>query len=287
MKRLIINADDLGMTPGINRAIARCHSEGVVSSSTLMANSAAFGEAVAYAKQTPTLGVGCHVVLLDGEPLSSRETIPSLLKPSGAPYVTIGEFAPRALRGHFHENEIESEASAQLAKIRAAGLEPTHIDAHKHAQMFPAVLRPLLRAAKTAGVRAIRNPFEAAGVLPFSAKIRPLKMAIRSTEVAVLRLMRKSFMREVEQAGLKTTRGCIGVAATGSMTIELFEQMMARLPEGDWELCTHPGYNDADLGGIRTMLRAAREAEMALLTSERARLALKKHAIELISFREL
>jgi hopanoid biosynthesis associated protein HpnK len=286
MKRLIVNADDFGMTHGINRAILLCHRTGIVTSTTLMANGAALPDAIAKAKQTPTLGVGCHVVLLDGEPLLEAEKITSLLKPSGEPYVTIGEFAPRALLGRFNAAQVEAETRAQFEEIQQTGIELTHFDAHKHAQMFPALLRPMLRAAQRLGIPACRNPFEPAGLFPLGARLRNKKFAVRSAEVAVLRLLRHRFRTIVREHGLKTPDGSIGIAATGTMTLATFETMLSRLPEGTWELCSHPGFNDAELDSVRTMLRASREAEMELLSSPEARALLTKYGVELTSYKQ-
>src|SRR5436853_6379141 len=112
MPRLIINADDFGLTAGVNRAITEAHTSGVVTSSTLMANSSAFDQAVAAAKASPKLSVGCHVMLVDGAPLKSHDTVRSLLVNADSPrFVTgISEFARRALRGKLQAEEIYAEA---------------------------------------------------------------------------------------------------------------------------------------------------------------------------------
>src|SRR5512141_57922 len=102
MKRLIVNADDFGLTTGVNRAIIECHQRGIVTSATLMANSAAFEDAVALAKQNPRLSVGCHVTLMDGEPLLPASKVSSLLRDGREFHRTITDFAPRALLGRFH-----------------------------------------------------------------------------------------------------------------------------------------------------------------------------------------
>jgi hopanoid biosynthesis associated protein HpnK len=286
VKRLIVNADDLGLTNGVNQAIVRAHAAGVVTSATLMANSAAFDEAVALASANPGLSVGCHVVLLDGAPLSQPERVSSLLRTRREFFTTIGQFAPRALLSHFRPEEIKAEARVQFEKLRHAGISISHFDAHKHAHMFPSVLGPILEAAREAGIRAVRNPFEPAATLPFSAVAGSKKMAIRSAEVAVLRTLRSAFMSSVRKAGLVTPDGSIGVAATGSLNLGLLQQMIERLPEGTWELVCHPGYNDGELASVRTSLKASRQYEFELLTSPVVRETLERNGVELISFRE-
>ncbi len=154
MRRLIVNADDFGLTAGVNRAIAEAHQRGIVTSATLMANSQAFTEAVETAKSfgaADRLGVGCHVVLLDGEPLSSPDKVPTLLESSNGTCrfrESLNDFVIASFRHKLNPDEIEAEAGAQIARMQAAGIEPSHFDTHKHAHMFPAVLRPLLRAAR-------------------------------------------------------------------------------------------------------------------------------------------
>src|SRR5947208_962069 len=105
--RLILNADDFGLTPGINRAVAELHAAGALTSATLMANGPAFDDAVAIAHANPTLGVGCHIVLTDGTPVSPPETIPTLLSPDGKTFrPSLSDFFLAVLRGKVSEDDI-------------------------------------------------------------------------------------------------------------------------------------------------------------------------------------
>jgi len=168
MKRLIVNADDFGLTHGVNRAIIACHERGIVSSTTLMATGARFDEAVALASQMPRLSVGCHVVLVDGSPLLPPSKVRSLLAPGTERfYHSIGEVLQAVALGRFRAEEVEAEASAQFAYLKSAGVSISHFDAHKHTHMFPSILKPLLRAAAAHEIRAVRNPFEAPGGVSF------------------------------------------------------------------------------------------------------------------------
>src|SRR5712672_3642287 len=161
MRRLIVNADDFGLTSGVNRAIVESHTRGIVTSATLMANGRGFEDATRLAKTVPRLSVGCHVVLIDGEPVLDAAQIPSLTSSnSGGVRFRDGlkSFAARALTGRVNEREIELEATAQIRKLESAGISVSHLDTHKHTHLFPTVLRPVLRAARSCGVRAVRNP---------------------------------------------------------------------------------------------------------------------------------
>jgi len=289
MRRLIINADDFGLTGGVNRAIVEAHEGGVVSSATLMANGQAFDDAIALAQCRPRLGVGCHLVLVDGAPLLDPTAVRSLLDRGGSagnPHFREGitRFGMLALLGRLRENEIEAEATAQIRKLQAAGVKVTHLDSHKHTHTFPRVLRPLLRAAASCGVRAIRNPFER---IQGSQLAASPSLWRRWAEVGVLRGLARQFREAVQQAGIATPDGTLAIVATGSLNERLFRLMVEHLPDGTWELVCHPGYNDADLREVHTRLRQSREQELQILTSPATRELLAANGIEIVSFREL
>src|SRR5580698_8573157 len=159
--RLIINADDFGLTPGINRAIVELHRAGVVTSATLMATGPAFDDAVALALANPTLGVGCHLVLIDGMPLCHAESIPTLLGGDGKTFRRSNvDFAQAALRGTIDADDIARETLAQIQRLQRAGIDVTHIDSHKHSHLLPAVASTVFHIANRCGVPSMRNPFE-------------------------------------------------------------------------------------------------------------------------------
>ena len=296
MRRLIVNADDLGMTTGINRGIIEGCEKGIVTSTTLMATASAFDDAVARARdldqRQPRVSIGCHVVLLDGEPALPPERLSSLLeRPAnngvGELRISLNGFARSALTGKLRPDEIEAEATAQITRIQNAGIKPSHFDCHKHAHIFPAVLKPLLRAAREMGISAVRNPFGLLFPLPFSRMIRNPKLWRRVAELGMLRNFATTFQQEVNRHGLRTPDGSVGVAITGTLDLNSFLDLVEALPEGTWEFVCHPGYNDADLDRVRTRLRQSREQELKVLTSAEARAALKRRSIELISYHDL
>lgn len=291
MRRLIINADDFGLTAGVNRAIVEAHENGVVTSATLMANGQGFEQAIALARSRPRLSVGCHMVLVDGAPLLDQTAVRSLLdrgsNSSGRhPHFREGitQFGALALLGRLDESEIEAEATAQIRKLQAAGITVTHLDSHKHTHLFPRVLRPLLRAAATCGVRAIRNPFER---IQGSQLAASPSLWRRWTEVGILRSLARQFRDAVQHAGISTPDGTLAIVATGSLNERLLRLMVENLPDGTWELVCHPGYNDVELRAVRTRLRESRERELRILTSSSTRDLLAANRVELVSFREL
>jgi predicted glycoside hydrolase/deacetylase ChbG (UPF0249 family) len=294
VRRLIVNADDFGLTSGVNRAILEAHQHGIVTSTTLMANASAFAGAAELAKSLPDgrpLSVGCHVVLLDGEPLLAPDKVRSLLSSginNGARFRdSLNDFVIASFRRKLNPDEIETEATAQMRRIQASGIQASHFDTHKHAHMFPAVLRPLLSAAKACGVAAVRNPSGQVWPLPLSNLLRTRQLWKRFAQLNVLRNFASGFREEVARHGLRTTDGSLGVLATGTLDLKLFTAMIDGMPEGTWEFVCHPGYNDAELDGVRTRLRQSREQELQLLTSPEARQLLELRGIELISYCEL
>ncbi len=264
MSRLIINADDFGLTAGINRAIAELHRAGLLTSASLMAKATATNDAITMARSTPSLGVGCHVVLVDGEPVLPPAEIPTLVDPgTGRFQRTLGAFLRRLLSGRIRAAEMEAEAAAQIALLQAEGVALTHIDTHKHTHIFPAVLKPLLRAAAARGIRAIRNPFEPA----WSLRATPGAPWPRRMQLHLLRRRSPAFRKLVAAASLATTDGAIGVMAAGRLDANAITSLLRSIPPGAWELVTHPGYNDGDLAQAGTRLLASRDVERQALLS--------------------
>lgn len=284
MIRLIVNADDFGLTSGVNRAIAEGHKNGIVSSSTLMANGPKFAEAVEIAKNNPQLGVGCHVTLVDGSPVTAPLQVPSLLKKADRFRTGFGEFALASFFGKFSAQEIEAEATAQFRKLQDAGIAITHFDTHKHVHLFPKIVSPILRAAKACGVRAVRNPFGPVRILHLRAQPSSWK---RWTQVSFLNSLSGRFRRVVINSGLRTTDGTIGVVGTGSMNAEHLRLLLQTIPEGTWEFVSHPGYLDSDLQKAGTRLLESREVELQMLTAPAIRDFIHASGITLCSYRDL
>jgi predicted glycoside hydrolase/deacetylase ChbG (UPF0249 family) len=284
--RLIINADDFGLTQGVNRAIAELHQARALTSATLMATGAAFDDAVALAHANPTLGVGCHVTLTDGIPVSSPKSIPTLLGANGKSFrPSLGDFVQMLLRGRISEEEIEREAFAQVEKLQRAGIHVTHLDTHKHTHLFPAVTRPLLRVAERCSIGAIRNPFERSWSLALGHGNR-----LRRFQVKLLGSLQNRFERHalIRDAQVLTTDGTIGISATGHLDAPALHQLLAAMPtEGTFELCCHPGYNDADLDHVTTRLRTHRDMERSALLAELPARSLQPNAPQLINYGDL
>jgi chitin disaccharide deacetylase len=275
VKRLIINADDFGLTSGVNRAVMEMSRAGVLTSATLMASAPATAEAAEAALHQSSFGpgfggagfgVGCHVVLVDGRPMLPAERITTLIdprSPKGSPRFrpTLGGLITDLLRGRVSEADIEAEAVAQIRRLQELDIQVTHVDTHKHTHAFPWVLRPLLRAAVLCNVACIRNPFEP----EWSVAAAPKTGLKRRLQVRALNTQRAYFLAATEHIGMVTTNGSLGVLATGAMTAETLRQTIQAMPDGTWELVCHPGYCDTSLKAAGTRLVESREVEREAL----------------------
>jgi predicted glycoside hydrolase/deacetylase ChbG (UPF0249 family) len=219
------------------------------------------------------------VVLVDGQPVLPPRAIPSLVDPQTGSFVrTLRDFVLRLLTGRIRAAEIQAEASAQIKLLQSSGVHLTHIDTHKHTHMFPAVLRPVLRAARAAGIRAVRNPFEPA----WAVRATTGAALARIAEVTVLRVEQPLFSKILIEEQFASTDGTIAVAGTGILSSNALRSLLGKLPPGTFELVTHPGYNDADLLRVRTRLRESREIERnALITIK------EFPSVDLVSFADL
>ena len=286
--QLILNADDFGLTRGVNRAIGELAAAGVLTSATLMASGGAFDDAVAVAHAKPTLAVGCHIVLTDGAPVSAPDRIPSLIGSDGKHFrPLLRDFLRALFTGRIREQDVYRESLAQIQRLQAAGINVTHVDSHKHTHMFPNVLRPILRAAKACGVRAVRNPFEPRRCWPHSMFLGSTKMWLRSAGVTCFSIFGQAFRRAVQEEGMLTTDGTVGIVATGKLDSKILVSILEALPEGTWELVCHPGYADADLAAAGTRLTGSREIELEALTSPGVKSLISRRKIALISYADL
>lgn len=261
---LLVNADDFGLTSGVNLSIAELARARALSSATLMATGPAFDEAVALIQSTPAFEVGCHILLVDGTPVLPPAQIPTLC-PNGQSFrATLASFVRDLLTFRIRPEEITAEAIAQIRRLQDAGIRVSHLDSHMHTHVFSGILRPILRAAEICRIPAIRNPFEPAWALGATTGAS----LFRRAAVVALQTEHRAFLRLVRESGLKTPSGTIGVLATGITGAEAvratLRALLAAMPPDSaatWELVCHPGYPDAALERVRTRLRASRGHE--------------------------
>jgi predicted glycoside hydrolase/deacetylase ChbG (UPF0249 family) len=277
VRRLIINADDFGLTSGVNRAIAEAHSHGVVTSTTLMANGRVRSLLAPAGREALSFPARSSGVAAVAPTVGSTNRF----------YDGFGQIAVRSFRGRLDSQQIEEEVTAQIRRLQEAGVAVTHVDAHKHTHMVPQVAEAIMRAASVCGVRAIRNPFVPMRPIIFAHVMRRPKLWTRYSEVTVLRRYHHAFVERLHRHNMICPDGSFGVVVTGSLDMELFRAVIGCVPDGTWEFVCHPGYQDQELSLVNTRLRESREKERAILTSHEARQILSDHNIELISYRDL
>jgi len=287
VKNLIVNADDLGWTDGVNRGILEAFHHGIVTSTSLLANGAAFAAGVQAARSTPGLGVGVHLNLSDGPPVADREIVTSLLNDEG-------EFAGgpeslllrRARRGLLLA-EVENEWDAQIQKVRDAGIAPTHVDGHKHVHMLPGLFEIALKLAKRHDIGAIRVSLEASNLraaLASGSKQNAGVVMKQGMQARGLKLLARDAREQAERASISTADYFCGIAQTGELTREGVEQFVKSLPEGTTELMCHPGYADAALRKTQTRLQDSRQTELQILTDTGIRNLVASLGIRLIDY---
>ena len=273
MKWLIVNADDFGISSKRNAGIIEAHRRGIVTSASLMAYAPAFREALKYAKACPTLDLGVHLNLSEGEPVVLGHK--TLVGPDGK-FWGKQEARRRARENLLNLGEIEREADAQIDVLQQTGLKFTHLDGHQHIHIFGAVPDPVSRAASKRGIRHFRCPAD---------KIRP-PVEISPEKMARLEEYRTAAHRATEDYGgmrMRCTEHVVGIGLSGYLSLENLITAIKQLPDGLTELMTHPGYADAPSG----FSGPDREIELRALTDPRIKILLRQLQVELTSFAKL
>lgn len=287
MKRLIVNADDLGITRGVNRGIVESHVKGIVTSATLMANGEAFADAVALARRNPQLGVGVHIVLTGGRAVASRDKVGGLADAHGWLPKSLAVLLGKWHRGQIRRRAVENEMRAQIECVLEAGIKPTHLDTHKHAHCHPGIMSALARVAGEFGISRVRMPFEDARSVFASGDGSARPRMTRRLFVVASRAGVPMFRRVLRKSHLRAPEHFFGFALTGRLGRESILQILRNLPEGTSELVCHPGISDADLEKLPTRLKAERERELAALTDPLVRKAILAEGVRLINYWEL
>lgn len=280
-RRLVINGDDFGLTPGINAGMLDAHREGVLTSASLFANAPATDQAIAIAHITPSLGVGCHLTLVDGTPTLPPSQIPSLVTREGQFRPTWGTFIRACLLGRVSLDEVHRELTAQIVHLREAGVRLTHLDSHKHVHTWPPLFRIVADLATAFAVPAVRVPYESPWLGPVPADLRDGGIRRQAIENLALRAWTWRDTR-ILAAHSRTPPAFFGRVHTGRVDADVLARIVSRLPEGVSELMMHPGYSDAALDRVRTRLRRERELEVVLLRSPDARQTMLDAGVSLV-----
>jgi predicted glycoside hydrolase/deacetylase ChbG (UPF0249 family) len=258
LRRLVVNADDFGFTRDVNAGIVEAFHKGILTSTTLMANGAAFEDAVCLSKEHSGLDIGCHLVLVGQEPFP--RTVAQLTQ----------AVALKRIR-------IYDELSAQVRRILDVGLSLTHLDTHKHTHLLPPVLDAVARISEEFRIPWVRRPFD----FPFQTGGIGWKTNAANRAFGVVR---GRFEKALRAHGCRFTDHFAGFRMTGNFDAASLAALIRALPEGSTEFMCHPGYCDDELRAARTRLKESREAELRALTAPEVREAVAEAGVELRSF---
>ncbi len=276
---VIINADDLGLTPGVNRGILHGFRAGVLTSTTMLVNLRFFDDAVSLARDNRDLPVGVHLSLLWGRPVCEPAAVPTLVGRDGCFPRRLGTLVRRYVLGRISSSDVEREFRCQLRRFLDAGLTPTHVDTHKHVHALPGIRRALVAVAAEFGIRKLRLPCEngAAGGRP-SWRIAAQRCAVR--------LLCRDSRAQLAAAGFKTTDHFVGIDYQGNLDGPALCRILRGLPEGVTEVMCHPGFIDEHLAEF-TRVPPHREVELAGLTDPAVRAVVAERGIRLTHYGEL
>ena len=270
-QRLIVNADDFGRSHSINEAVIRAHREGILTTASLMVNEIACDEAVALARENPSLGVGLHLTLLCGKSASPPEKIPGLVNARGEfsdKPITTGSryFFRRSLLG-----QLRLEIHAQFQKFRATGLPLDHVNGHLHLHLHPVVFGILMEDAATLGIRHFRLTRDC---LSRSRRLARGHWIYRVSHAAIYEWLSHRARRPLRQRGIRHTQITFGLLQNARVDEEYILKLLPGLPPGDSELYSHPSLDEF-------------KHEFAALVSPRVKEQVEKLGIKLIRYQDL
>ena len=278
-KKILVNADDFGRHVLINRAVAEAVERGILRSATLMPGGAAFDDAVEIARAHPALGVGIHLTLVNGNPVSAPEDIPTLVDETGHFYDNHGIFVKRYFAGKVSKEDVCRELFAQVRKMEKTGLALTHIDSHQHMHMLPGVIDIALDAAQTIGLSATRiskSPL----FTGFSGN--PAQLIGRAGLWTLSTLAKQ----RAKARHFRTPDHFAGIVAGEAVAERHLRKIIENLQKGTTEIMMHPG-TDNKILIKETAWDHDFEAEFAAMTSEGIAEILEKAGIETVNYREL
>jgi predicted glycoside hydrolase/deacetylase ChbG (UPF0249 family) len=280
LRQLVVNADDLGLTVGVNDGIFHAHDRGILTSASVFANAPAASDAIRRIRVRPSLGVGVHLALVDGTPMLPPTRVPTLVEDDGRFRASWKPFIVACLRGQVAFEEVERELRAQIERIRSEGIPLTHLDAHKHVHAFPPIFAIVARLAERFRIPVVRVPYERWSPVWGDAGQRRTARRQALLNAAMLPWAR-SDSRTAYGQGLRAPQFA-GRIHTGVLSADSFEGMVRRLPPVVTELMVHPGYVDEALLQTDTRLLSSREQEVQLLCAPDTRHLLIKEQIQLI-----
>ena len=270
-RRLIVNADDFGLSPSVNEAVIRAHREGILTSASLMVNEAGFDEAVNLARENPRLGVGLHLTLLFGHSALPHERIPGLVNGKQA-FTNSPTVA--GLRYFFRRNlreQLRAEIYAQFEKFRATELPLDHVNGHLHLHLHPTIFSILMEDAEKLGIERLRLTFDP---FWFNARLASGHWRYRAFHAIIHHLLSRRARPVLHRSGIRHTQVVFGLLQNARVDEQYLTRLLARLPSGDSELYSHPSLHDF-------------KHEFEALLSPLARRQIQELGIQLIRYQDL
>lgn len=272
MLRLVVNADDLGLHPAIDAGVLRAHREGVLTSATLLATAPGAAEAVRLAR-AQGLALGVHLCLSTGlRPALPAREVPSLA-PGGRFRASWAQVALAWARGQVRMAEVERELAAQLARARELGAAPDHLDAHQHLHLLPGLASAVRRLAEAEGL-PLRWPHE-----------RPSRRWLSRPGAAAKSVVLGALARLPGRRPVLSV-AAVGVFESGRLSEAELLALLSELPDGDWELVSHPGHHPGQVPEDPTWTYGWEE-ELAALCSPKVRAALDARGARLVRYADL
>ncbi|MHB1513120.1 MAG: hopanoid biosynthesis-associated protein HpnK [Acidiferrobacter sp.] len=278
-RRLIVTADDFGLSWAVNEAVERAARDGILTCASLMVGEEAAADAVARARRIPALRVGLHVVVADGRPVLAPERIPALCDAHGR---LDGRLVRAGFRFFFRpqvRRQLEDEIEAQFAAFARTGLALDHVNAHKHMHLHPTVLGLILSIGRRYGMRAVRLPYE-----PPLVAVSPRTWREHWKATSVIGLWTWLMRQRLDRAGVLHNDAVLGLLQSGAMDESSVLALLKRLPSGVTELYCHPAIDD-DAQAL--VLGYGKKAEFEALVSRKVAAALQEDGVVRVGFGDL
>jgi chitin disaccharide deacetylase len=271
IRRLVVNADDFGLSHSVNEAVIRAHRDGILTSASLMVNEPGFGEAVKLAKENPQLGVGLHLTLLMGRSALPPEKIPGLVNvrgkfPDHPIRAGMKYFFKRGLRA-----QLRAEIHAQFEKFHSTGLTLDHVNGHLHLHLHPVIFGILMEDAEKLGIRHLRLTRDC---LSRSRKTSQGRWSYRVSHAAIYEWLSRRAREPLRRRGIKHAQISFGLLQNARVDEDYVLKLLPELPEGDSELYSHPSLDNF-------------KHEFDALISPRVKELVKQLGIELIRYPDL
>ena len=272
MRRLVVTADDFGLSPAVNEAVRRAHRDGILTCASLMMGAPAAADAVAIAK-ADGLPVGLHLTLVDGRPVLPPERVPDLVDAQGAFRPGLGRLAVRLAVSTRARQQARAECEAQMEALLSTGLPLDHVNAHHHFHLHPSLLSIVVQLARRYRPVAVRVPWEAA--------VPPYRQALLGATMAPWALRAR---RRLRGAGIVTNDALFGLYDTGALTEAAWLPIVPKIAPGLTEIYCHPALRPST--SPDEALAPSSGDDLAALLSPAVRAALDRAGIRLTSFAE-